>query len=66
MLVEINSDVFVRASDVVSVTKMESSDPHLDGRWVAKVEHEYGIHTYEVPASEVRILVQTINRFLEK
>lgn len=66
MLVKINADLYVLASDVVSVKRITNTGSDRYGKWVAMVKHDYGITGHEVPESEVSILVLDINRFLEK
>ncbi|EOR08226.1 hypothetical protein [Acinetobacter tandoii] len=66
MLVKINSDLFVLASDVVQVKKITKPNSSDYGKWVALVKHEFGTSAHEIPESEVNILVSDINRFLEK
>jgi|GEM_PF-2465874 len=66
MLVKINSDLYVLASDVVSVKKITKISSENYGEWVVNVKHEHGITGYQIPEGEVKILVSDINRFLEK
>lgn len=66
MLVKINSDLYVLASDVVSVKRITKTSSDNYGKWFANVKHDNGITGYEVPESEVKILVLDINRFIEK
>ncbi|KKW75739.1 hypothetical protein AAV97_18310 [Acinetobacter sp. Ag2] len=66
MLVKINSNVFVLASDIVSVKKNTKTGSDSYGQWFAYVKHEHGVTGYLVPDSEASILVSDINRFLEK
>lgn len=66
MLVKINSDMYVLASDVVSVKKNTKTGSENYGKWFAYVKHEHGTTGYAVPEGEVRILVLDINRILEK
>ena len=65
MLVQINSNLYVLASDVVSVKRILKTNSDNYGKWFANVKHEHGITGYEVPEDEVKILVLDINRFLE-
>ncbi|QQC84637.1 hypothetical protein [Acinetobacter bereziniae] len=66
MLVKINSNVFVLASDIVSVKKNTKTGLDSYGEWFVYVKHEHGVTSYLAPDSEVSILVSDINRFLEK
>lgn len=66
MLVKINADLYVLASDVVSVKRITKTGSDHYGKWVAMVKHDHGVNGFEVPESEVSILVSDINRFLEK
>lgn len=66
MLVKINSDMYVLASDVVSVKKNTKTASDSYGQWFAYVKHEHGTTGYAVPEGEVKILVLDINRILEK
>lgn len=66
MLVKINSDVYVLASDVVSVKKITRTSSDNYGKWFVNVKHEHGIAGYQIPEGEVKILISDINRFLEK
>lgn len=65
MLVKINDGLFVRASDVVSVKKIEKISSEEHGSWVAVVKHEHGTTQHLIPRNEVNILVSDINRALE-
>lgn len=66
MLVKINADLYVLASDVVQVKKIKKPNSRDYGKWVAFVKHEFGTSAHEIPEGEVNILVSDINRFLEK
>ncbi|MDC5206998.1 hypothetical protein OHW43_04845 [Acinetobacter baumannii] len=66
MLVKINSNVYVLASDVISVKKNQRTGSDNYGKWFAYVKSDQGITGYEIPESEVKILVLDINRFFEK
>ncbi|EOE6707653.1 hypothetical protein ACKSBH_000031 [Acinetobacter baumannii] len=66
MLVKINSNVYVLASDVISIKKNQRTGSDNYGKWFAYVKSEQDITGYEVPEHEVKILVQDINSFTEK
>jgi len=66
MLVQINSNLYVLASDVVSLWRDMKTNSANYGKWFADVKHEHGIIGYEVPEGEVKILISDINRFLGK
>ncbi|HFF4527435.1 TPA: hypothetical protein ACGDMS_000272 [Acinetobacter baumannii] len=66
MLVKINSNVYVLASDVISVKKNQKTSSDNFGKWFAYVKTGQDITGYEIPESEVKILVLDINRFFEK
>lgn len=65
MLVKINSNRFVLASDVVAIRRNTKTPSDSYGKWFVDVKHEHGITGYEIPESEVNILVQDINNFLK-
>ena len=65
MLVKINFNVFVLASDVVSVMKNTKTSSDRYGEWHVYVKHEHGVSGYPVSDSEVKIIVQDINNFLK-
>lgn len=66
MLVKINSNVFVLASDIVSLRKNTKTGSDSYGNWFVYVKHDDGVTGYQVPESEVNIIVQDINKFLKK
>ncbi|AYX96188.1 hypothetical protein ACUTA3_06315 [Acinetobacter baumannii] len=66
MLVKINSNIYVLASDVISIKKNQRTGSDSYGKWFAYVKTDQNITGFEVPEDEVKILVQDINRFLEK
>lgn len=66
MLVKINPNVFVLASDVISIKRDMNTNSERHGKWFAAVKHEHGCLNYLIPDDEVNILVSDINRFLEK
>ncbi|MRA47243.1 hypothetical protein [Acinetobacter pittii] len=66
MLVKINSNIYVLASDVISIKKNQRTGSDSYGKWFAYVKSDQSITGYEVPEDEVKILVQDINHFTEK
>lgn len=67
MLVKVNSNAYVLASDVVSVMKNNrKEDADHYGKWFVMVKSDQGLSCYGIPESEVTILVRDINRILEK
>lgn len=66
MLVKINSNIYVLASDVISIKKNQRTGSDSYGKWFAYVKSDQHITGYEVPEDEVKILVQDINHFSEK
>lgn len=65
MLVKINSFRYVLASDVVAIRKNIKTGSHSYGQWFADVKGEQGTISYEIPETEVEILVSDINNFLK-
>lgn len=65
MLVKINSNRFVLATDIVGIRKNIKTASDCFGKWFVDVKHEHGITGYEIPESEVNILAQDINNFLK-
>ena len=65
MLVKINSFRYVLASDVVAIGQNIKTGSHSYGKWFADVKSERGTISYEIPETEVKILVQDINNFLK-
>ena len=65
MLVKINSNRFVLATDIVGIRKNTKTAADSFGKWFVDVKHEHGITGYEISESEVNILAQDINNFLK-
>lgn len=66
MLVKINKDLFVLATNVVSVKRITKTSSDNYGKWVAVVKCEHGDTQYLIPEDEVKILVLDINNALKK
>lgn len=65
MLVKVNKDLFVLATDVVSVKRITKTASDNCGKWVAVVKHEHGTTQYLLPEGEEKILVSDINNVLK-
>ncbi|WP_336916610.1 hypothetical protein [Acinetobacter modestus] len=60
MLVQINSELYARAVDIIQVKKQP------DGKWVALVQHEHGVTAHQFFGGDVHVLIRTINEILKK
>jgi len=60
MLVQINSELYARAIDIIQVKKQSN------GKWVALVQHEHGVTAHEFFGGDVHVLIRTINENLKK
>lgn len=65
MLVKINANTYVLASDVVAIKTLENRASENHGKWIAVVKKKDSEWQYFIEESEVKTLVQDINSALK-